>query len=308
VTAPGRPPGTRPRERRAAEAAWRRFHPPRFGLGGGPIGEHPEPAGDVQAAATVDAAYGAGIRFYDTAPRHGLGLSERRLGTALARHPREDFLVSTRAGESVGPGGLYDDLSAGGIRRSLDQSLERLGMDEVDLLLVDQAEARWEPAYPILRELRELGVVRAIGAATERPDRFEPLVSETELDVVQLTGCYTLLDQSAESLLELCRERGVAVVIAGVFHGGMLSGQAGEPADPDLLIRTRRITAVCERYGVSLPQAALAFPARHPAVTSILIGAVSAAEIRTDVALVRQPVPPDLWRELTDQELIAPGH
>lgn len=297
----GRPPGPRTG---TTGGSWLRFRPPRYGFGSGPIGRLPEPVGDVMARATIDSAYGAGIRFFDTAPRHGLGSSERRLGAALSRYPRRDYLVSTRAGELIVDGQLQYDFSADGLLRSLAASLDRLGLEAVDLVMVDQAEQRWETVCPVLRELRDQGAIKAFGVTTRKPDELAPLLHETNLDVVLLSGRYTLLDQSAGPLLHLCRERGVAVIAGGVFGSGLLSGQAPASADQDLVILSQRIAAVCEQYGVSLPQAALAFPIRHPAITSILVGAASPAEIRSDAKLVRQAVPPDLWRELSDQGLI----
>ncbi|MFC0622912.1 aldo/keto reductase [Kribbella deserti] len=279
MTATGRPPGPRAT---ATGGSWLRFRPPRYGFGGGPIGQLPEPEGDVLARATVDSAYGAGIRFFATAPRHGLG-----------------------AAELVVDGRLQYDYSADGVLRSLAESLDRFALEAVDLVVVDEHEACWEKVYPVLRELRDQGAIKAFGVVTSRPDEVAPLVRETDLDAVLLSGRYTLLDQSAAPLVHLCRERGVAVIAGGVFGSGLLSGQADASAGQDLLIRSRRIAAVCERYAVSLPQAALAFPLRHPGVTSILVGAASPAEIRADAALVRQPVPPDLWRELTDQGLLS---
>ena len=248
------------------------FRPPRFGLGGSQLGESPGPDGDAAAVATVDAAYQAGIRFFDTSPAYGD--SERRLGTALQRRPRGEFIVSTKV--------VGDDA-----RTSLQQSAERLGV-AVDLVLTED-----DAAYPALDELRRDGVIKAIGATAGDWQQLDRLVRDVDLDCVLLAGQYSLLDQSAAPLLDRCLARGVSVIVSGVLTPQVL--QVEKSSDPTA-IKARRISAVCERYGVSLPQAALAFPSRHSAVTSVLIAASSPAEIRAAAALVRRPVPAQLWR------------
>jgi D-threo-aldose 1-dehydrogenase len=256
-----------------------RFRPPRFGLGGSHLGEpRGEPEGDpgddtggesadATAVATVDAAYQAGIRFFDTSPAYGD--SERRLGTALQRRPRGEFLVSTKV-----IGADPED--------SVRASSERLG------LAVDLVFAQDDAAYPVLDRLRRDGVIKAFGAVSDDWHELDRLVRDVELDCVLLTAQYELLDQSAKPLLDRCVARGVSAVVSGVLTPQVLHTET---------IQARRLSAVCERYGVSLPQAALAFPSRHSAVTSVLIAASSPAEIRADAALVRQPVPERLWKD-----------
>ncbi|MET9275147.1 aldo/keto reductase [Kribbella sp. NPDC003557] len=253
-----------------------RFRPPRFGLGGSHLGndlpgatadEAADDRADERAVATVDAAYQAGIRFFDTSPAYGA--SERRLGTALRRRPRGEFLVSTK-------------VTGADPEESVRASSERLG------LAVDLVFAQDESAYPALDRLRRDGVIKAVGAASDDWRELDRLVRDVELDCVLLTGRYGLLDQSAKPLLDRCVARAVSVIVAGVLTPQVLQVQT---------IQARRISAVCERYGVSLPQAALAFPTRHAAVTSVMIAASSPAEIRADAALVRQPVPEKLWKD-----------
>lgn len=244
-----------------------RFRPPRFGLGGSHLAESP----DETAIATVDAAYQAGIRFFDTSPAYGD--SERRLGTALQRRQRGEFLVSTKV--------LGADPE-----ESVRASSERLGL-AVDVVF---APAPDESAYPVLDRMRADGVIKAVGATSDDWRELDQVVQSVELDCVLLTRQYSLLDQEAQPLLDRCLARGVSVIAAGIL---VLQAET---------VRARRISAVCERYGVSLPQAALAFPTRHHAVTSVLIAAASPAEIRADAALVRQPVPERLWK---DPELVG---
>ena len=244
-----------------------RFRPPRFGLGGSHLGEPPGPDADATAVATVDAAYQAGIRFFDTSPAYGD--SERRLGTALQKRPRGEFLVSTK-------------VIGADPKTSIDQSSARLG------LAVDVAFAHHESAYPTLDRLRREGTIKAVGAVSDDWQELDRLVRDVELDCVLLTAHYSLLDRTAGPLLDRCLTHGVSVIVSGILTPQVLHADT---------VEARRIAAVCERYGVSLPQAALAFPSRHSAVTSVLIAASSPAEIRADAALVRQPVPDKLWRD-----------
>jgi D-threo-aldose 1-dehydrogenase len=252
-----------------------KFRLPRFGLAGSRLGEPSGPDGDARAIATVDAAYQAGIRFFDTSPAYGA--SEQRLGTALQRLPRGEFLVSTRV---VGAD----------VRESVLQSTERLGL-AVDLVFLED-----EAAYPVLDELRRDGVIKAIGVASGDWQALDRIVRDLEVDTVLLSGQYSLLDQSAKPLLDRCLEHGVAAIVSGILTPQVLQTSTD---------RARQISAVCERYGVLLPQAALAFPHRHSAVTSILIAAGSPAEIRADAALVRRPVPANLWRDPELLELVS---
>lgn len=278
-----------------------KFRLPRFGLGGSPIGELPGPAGDATATVTIDAAYQAGIRYFDTAPRYGAGHSEQRFGTALARRPREEFLLSTKVGRAIDG---TADFSADGIRRSLAESRERLGLS-IDLVLLDDPGERWqqaiEKAVPLLHELRAERLIGAVGVAADDWRLLDRFVRDTELDAVLLAGQYSLLDRSAKPLLDRCLAGGVLAIASGVLSKQVLQiDRSKQTTDPGVIL-ARRISAVCERYGVSLPQAALAFPGRHSAVASVLIGAASRAEIRADAALVRQSVPSELWR---DEELL----
>ncbi|NUR98428.1 MAG: hypothetical protein HOV67_24625 [Kribbellaceae bacterium] len=240
-----------------------RFKPPRFGLGGARLGE----ADEGTAIATVDAAYQAGIRFFETSPAYGD--SEARLGAALRKRPRGEYLLSTRT-LSTDP---EDD-----VRRSS----ERLGQ-AVDLILAENPAA-----FTVLDRLKQDGVIKAIGAVAGDWQQLDELVQDIDLDCVFLTRHYSLLDQQAKPLLDRCQERGVSAIVS-------------EARVPET-VKARSVSAVCERYGVSLAQAALAFPIRHPAVTSVLITASSPAEIRAGAALVRRPVPERLWK---DPELLG---
>ncbi|MEU7740338.1 aldo/keto reductase [Nonomuraea sp. NPDC049158] len=301
---------------------------PRHGFGAAPIAGLYEAVSDEQARATVDAAWSHGVRLFDTAPHYGVGLSERRLGAALA--DRKGFVLSTKVGRLLVPsatGGRDEqgfdvpaafervwDFSGDGVRRSLEESLARLGLDRVDIALIHDPDAHADQAiseaYPALAELRSQGVIGAIGVGMNQwqvPLRF---VQETDIDVVMLAGRYTLIDQSGLPLLDACADKGVRVLAAGVFNSGLLATSTPggtynyEPAPAEVLDRARRIAKVCERYDVPLPQAAMAFPLRHPAVASIVIGARSPEEVATNAALWERPVPDNLWSELEAEGLL----
>jgi D-threo-aldose 1-dehydrogenase len=303
-------------------------------LGCAQLGNLYREVSDRDARATVDAAWRLGVRYFDTAPHYGLGLSERRLGAALASFPRDACLISSKVGRLLEPvevvDGLDDDgyvvpathrrvwdFSRDGIRRSLTESLDRLGLDRVDIVYLHDPDEHWsevvETGYPALAELRAEGIVTAIGAGMNQSAMLADLVRQTDVDVVMLAGRYTLLDQrSLDDLLPACEERGVAVVAAGVFNSGILA--RSEPpeqakydyvdAPAELLERARAIARVCERHGTTLPAAAIAFPLAHPAVVSVCVGARSPEQIELNAARYADDVPTELWAELKADELL----
>jgi D-threo-aldose 1-dehydrogenase len=311
-----------------------------FGAAG--IGGLYAPVSYATASAAVRAAWEAGIRCFDTAPHYGLGQSEERLGAALRDYPREAYVVSTKVGRILEPVQQPhgDDLANGfavpashrrrwdftavGVERSLAESLHRLGLDRVDIVYLhdpdEDVELALREAYPALEKLRDQGVIGAIGVGMNQaavPARF---VRETDIDVVLLAGRYTMLDQSGlDDLLPAAEARGVSMVIGGVFNSGILADpHRGAPYDygavpEDVLTRALRMELVCEKHGIRLRSAALQFPFGHPAVSSVLIGARSADEVRDAVEQARQQIPPKLWHELRATGLLpenvpVPGH
>ena len=251
----------------------------RLALGGAPFGGLYQPMSAAQVAAVVDAAWAQGIRYFDTAPRYGDGVSESLIGRALRGRPRAELVLSTKVGWRFTAGRWVADFTADGIRRSLEQSMQRLGLDRIDIAYLhdpdDHREQALDEAYPALRELREQGVLRAIGLGVNWPGLPAWFVQRADLDVVLLAGRYTVLDRSAEEeMLPLCLERGVAVVAAAVFNSGILVDPSPgarfdyRPAEPEMLARAQRLQTICGRFGVELPAAALQFPMRHPAVRS----------------------------------------
>ncbi|MFL6128532.1 MAG: aldo/keto reductase [Mycobacteriales bacterium] len=307
-----------------------------LGLGGGPLGNLYAEVEDATARATVDAAWEAGVRYFDTAPHYGLGLAERRLGAALADKPRAEYAVSTKIGRLLEPnprrtgsdlaaGGFAvpDDLrrrwdfSADGVRRSLAASLQRLGLDRVDVLLVHDADEHVDQAIaeaiPALVELRDQGVVGAVGVGMNQWQAPLRMVTETPIDVVMLAGRWTLLDRSGAPLLEACAERGVSVLAAAPYNSGLLARPRPTaesfldyvPVRPDPLERATALADACDRHGVELPAAALRFPLRHPAVAAVVAGVRSPNELTAAVDRVRTPIPGQLWTDLqrwTDRE------
>jgi D-threo-aldose 1-dehydrogenase len=301
-------------------------------LGTAPLGNLYAPVAEEDAAATIGSALEAGLTYVDTAPHYGLGLAERRLGRLLAGVPRDRFVVSTKVGrlvrplapgETADPEGFADspparrvwDLSGDGVRRSLEESLERLGLDRVDILLLhdpdDHEREAYEQALPALIGLRDQGVVSAIGAGMNQAEMLTRFVRDLDIDVVLVAGRYSLLDQRAlAELLPTCAARGTAVVVGGVFNSGLLADPRPgatfdyAPAPPELVDRAARLAEVCARHGTPLRAAALAFPFGHPAVTSVLVGARSAAEVQDAVACFEWPVPGELWADLVATGLL----
>jgi D-threo-aldose 1-dehydrogenase len=314
------------------------------GFGGAPLGNMHRILTDDESIAAVTAAWSAGLRYFDTAPLYGHGLSESRIGQALAGQPREDFLVSTKVGrrlEPCAPGqeraGIYRgvpplevvfDYSRDGVLRSLEASHARLGLDRVDILYVHDLErrthgsdaayeARWREltdggGWRALGELRAAGVVAAIGLGVNETAACERLLSELDPDLFLLAGRYTLLEQAPlAGLLPACERRGVGIVIGGPFNSGVLARQGGSydyaDAPREVLARVERLAAACARFDVPLAAAALQFAAAHPAVVSVIPGAQSAAEVETNVGLMDVAIPPALWAALKDEGLIDPA-
>jgi D-threo-aldose 1-dehydrogenase len=296
-------------------------------FGGAPIGGLYAPVSDQVAAATLQAAWDAGIRAFDTAPHYGVGLSEQRIGDFLAGRRRAGFVVSTKVGRrlvpAAGPGfadgadefygtpalSRVRDYSADGALRSLEDSLRRLRLDRVDIALIHDPDEYMsealDGAYPALARLRADGTVGAIGVGVNSASLAEWFVARCDLDCVLVAGRYTLLDDSAaQSLFPLCRSRGVSVLAAGVFNGGILADPAVgarydyAPAAPDVLARARRIAETCARYDVPVAAAALRYVLRHPAVTAAVVGARTPDEIRADAEYLGLSIPDSLWADL----------
>jgi D-threo-aldose 1-dehydrogenase len=298
-----------------------------LGFGAASIASLYRAVDDEQARAAVDAAWDSGIRYFDTAPHYGVGLSERRLGAALRERPCEEYVLSTKVGRLLVPNErrtgsdlahLFDtpddlrrelDYSGRGARRSIEESLIRLGLDRVDIALVhdpdDHVDEALAGAVPELIRMRDEGVVKAVGVGMNQwqaPLRF---VTESDLDVVMVAGRWTLLDRSAAPLLAACAERGVSVLAAAPFNSGLLARPEPvpdshfdyAPPDPRLLDAARRLAALARAHGATLPQVALQFPLRHPCVASVVTGLGHAEHVASAAAGLQAPVPDEFWDE-----------
>lgn len=300
-----------------------------LGFGASPIGNLHRAVSEDSAIAAVTAAWEAGIRYFDTAPHYGLGLSERRLGYALRGRPRDEYAVSTKVGRLLepNPSPTGSDLAAGGfavpddhrrvrdysrdgVHRSLEASLERLGLSRIDIVYVhdpeDFMDAAVNNAIPALIELREQGVVGAVGAGMNYVGPLQRIVAEADIDVLMVAGRWTLVDRSAEVLLDECADRGVAVVDAAPFNSGLLS-RPEPPADAkfdytdapaDVLELAREYARACTARGTALPAAALQFPLRHPAVVSVVAGMRSEGQVNMNVEWISAQIDGELWNEL----------
>lgn len=318
----------------------------RMGFGGAPLGNLYRKVSEEDAQAALQAAYDHGVRYFDTAPQYGLGISERRFGEALRRFGPGDTTLSTKVGrlledcapEDVTPTGFVDvpqkrivyDYSYDGVMRSHEASLARLGVDAIDILLVhdvdvfthgsrEASDARVRElfdagGYRAMEELRAAGTVKAIGAGVNEWEVCETLLGLGDFDCFLLAGRYTLLEQEAlESFLPLCVARDVGIILGGPYNSGILATGAVpgarynyQPAPPEILDRVRRIEAVCAGHGVRLIEAALQFVTGHPAVRTVIPGAVNAAEVEANVALFSRPLPAGLWSDLKGAGLLRP--
>lgn len=316
-----------------------------MGFGTAPLGNLYRSLSEAQARATLEAAWEAGCRYFDTAPLYGLGLAETRLNSFLRELPRHEFVLSTKvgrwlqvvaSGERTGIGKFFDtpsrrevfDYGHDGVRRALEQSFERLGVDRIDILFSHDldifthgskavSDARiaefMAGGYQALRELRQAGAVAAIGAGVNEWQVCQTLAEQGDFDLFLLAGRYTLLEQEAlDTFLPLCQSRGIGIVLGGPFNSGILATGARpgafynyDPAPPDILERVGRIEAVCLSHGVRLAEAALRFPLAHPSVVSVIPGGRTPDEVRANAAALSVAIPPGFWAELKRQGLLA---
>ena len=310
-----------------------------LGLGTAQLGNLYRVTTEIEVTETVDTAWGAGIRYFDTAPHYGLGLSERRLGAALAGRPRDEYVVSTKVGRLLVPSPEtaherdsdgFDvpaerrrvwDFSRDGILRSVEDSLERMGLDRIDILYLHDPDDHFEQASTegigALIELREQGVVAEVGAGMNHAAPLAELIRRADVDIVMCAGRFTLLDDEALSdLLPLAADRGVGVVAAAVYNSGLLSRPRPapdalydyQPAPAELVARANRIADACERHDVTLPDAAIAYALRHPAVVSVVLGARGSSQMRSNADRAATAVPDALWHDLEETGLIPRIH
>ncbi len=320
------------------------LHFSELGFGTAPIGGLYRPVGADEAQATLTAAWDAGVRYYDTAPLYGLGQSETRLNRLLQGKPRADYIVSSKVGrllrvsdrpEGIGKWfatpsriGVYD-YSYDGTLRSIEASLERTGLDSLDILYVHDLDV-WTHGsaaamqahrdnfmaggYRALIRLRDQGVIRAIGGGINEWQSCQWLAERGDFDLFLLAGRYTLREQEAlTSFLPLCQQRGIGVVIGGPYNSGILATGARpgafynyDPAPPAILEKVAAIEATCRAHTIRLVDAAFQFPLQHPAVLSVIPGAQTPGEVEANAAAAAARIPPALWADLKSQGLMRP--
>ncbi len=303
----------------------------RLGLGTAPLGGMFTSVAEQDSDNLIATAFELGINFFDTAPLYGHGRSEIRLGRAL-RAAKQNFVLSTKVGRVLNPTVNADreffkdadatrepiyDWSADGIKRSINESLERLGLDHIDIVLLHDCEDFLEQtiseAYPVLDSYRSQGIIKAVGMGLNLCAPSVKVMKETDLDCALIAGRYTLLDQEAqEELFPLALKKNVSMIIGGVYNSGVLANPVKgasynyAPVSEDLLDRALAIKAFLAERGISLTAAAIQFPLRHPAVATVLTGSRSAAELRANVADFDADIPDSVWSELESSGLIKP--
>ncbi len=317
------------------------LHVTQLGFGGAPLGDLYQRLDENVSLASIRAAHDAGLNLFDTAPLYGHGLSEHRFGHVLRQLPRDSFVLSTKIGRvllSKDPaeiergqwqGGLdfepVFDYSYDGVLRALQDSLQRLAMPQIDILLIhdvdvwthgDQIDRRFdevmEGGYRAMVELRRNGHVRAIGVGVNEADMCARFARAGDFDCMLLAGRYTLLEQGAlDDFLPLCEEKDIGIMLGGPFNSGILATGARPgakynyaDAPPEIMERVGRIERVCDRHGVPLAAAAIQFPLGHCKVASIIPGAVSPAEIERNLATMKVEIPTELWADLRDEGLL----
>jgi D-threo-aldose 1-dehydrogenase len=318
-----------------------------LGFGSAPLGNLFRPVPEKDADATLEAIWKAGIRYFDTAPLYGLGLSETRLNRFLRARKRGDYIISTKVGrlldvcapkDRTGIGKFFNtpsrkerfDYTYDGIMRSLEGSLERLGLDQIDILLVHDCDvfthgseaARdahlktlMSSGYKALVKLRDEKVIKAFGAGLNEWQASQMMAEQGDFDLFLLAGRYTLLEQEAalNSFIPLCEKRGIGLILGGTYNSGILATGAVKgamynysPAPKDVMNSVARIEAVCKRHKVKLPQAALRFPLTHPQVVSVIPGAVSPAQVTQNLKTLATKIPKALWTDLKAEGLLDP--
>jgi len=313
------------------------LHLPRLGYGAANVGNLFRALSDDAAWEILQAAWDVGIRYFDTAPHYGLGLSERRLGAFLATKPRDQFVVSTKVGRLLEPypEGAVEldsendfavpadhrrvwDFSAVGIRSSVEESLERTGLDRFDILYLHDPERHdlqegLDVAIPALAHFRDQGMTRAIGVGSMDTDALLASANTGALDLLMVAGRYTLAEQPAlAEVVPACRANGVGIVNASVFNSGMLATDTpgadaryeyGDVPQP-LLERVQAIAAVCREFEVSLPAAALQYTLRDDTVRSIVVGGSKPQQLEQNAERIAAPIPDELWSTLAERGLI----
>jgi D-threo-aldose 1-dehydrogenase len=291
---------------------------PILGLGTAPISGLYHHIPDDVAIKTVQVAYNLGATLIDTAPLYGAGLAERIVGEAMVGIDRDSYILSTKIGRLINleQESFEIDYSRDGVLRSLESSLKRLKTDRIDILHIhdpdNHPDEALEEAFPAMAELRSQGVVRAISAGMNQWEVLLRFAHYADFDCFLLAGRYTLLEQGALPFLDICAQKGIGVLLAGVFNSGILATGAVvgakhnyRDAHPDILTHTEEIDAICRQHGAPLNAVAMQFAMAHPAVSSLVVGAASPEEVAANVAALHQPIEASLWQTLRQHDLIG---
>ncbi|QAU49646.1 aldo/keto reductase [Bradyrhizobium guangzhouense] len=302
-----------------------------IGLGSAPLGGLFSAVSDADAEATVAKAWSLGVRFFDTAPLYGFGLAEQRLGAFLRQQKRESYAISTKVGRllrapdatTVEDDHFKDapalrpkfDFSYDGVMRSVEESLGRLGLDRVDVLLVHDPDDHYDDAvsgaFRALMRLRDDGTVKAIGSGMNQSEMLTRFAEAVPVDCFLLAGRYTLLDQGAlDALFPVCLAKNIGILLGGIYNSGILANpHTGakfnyEDAGAALVARALELDRLCRKYGTELKAAALQFCMAHPAVTVAVMGARNASEVADNIAMSERAVPQAFWQELRAKNLV----
>jgi D-threo-aldose 1-dehydrogenase len=308
-----------------------------LGFGGAAVGNLYRPTSQEEAFTAIQTAWQSGVRYFDTAPSYGYGLSERRIGDALREYDRSSYVISTKVGRLLIPDSrpkkieqfpgslpfrIEYDYSYDGVMRSFEHSLHRIGTDYIDLVYIHDVgrmthghahdvmmRSLLEGGYRALMELREQKVLRAIGLGVNEWEVCLEIMPHTDLDCFMLAGRYTLLEQKVlQTFFPECVRRGISVIAAGPYNSGVLAnGQHYnyEMADHKTMLRVNAIQKICDAYQIDLPHAALQFPLRHSQVVSVVAGARTEEQVALSVSYAQQQVPSRLWESLKEAELLA---
>ena len=285
----------------------------KIGMGGAPLGG----LDSEIAFDTLDYAYQQGIRYFDTAPLYGAGVSEQHYGSFLRTLPRNQFVLSSKVGRLIIPGDeIPFNYTRDGILRSIDESLARLDLDSLDIVLIHDPDDHYGPAlneaFPTLSDLRDQGIIKAIGAGMNQWEMLVQFAKEADFDCFLIAGRYTLLDHSAlHELMPICLEKDISLILGGPYNSGILASNLEEestyfydPSPPEVIKKAKKIKQVCDRYSTPLKAAAIQFGLMHPSVASTIPGPRSPEEIKDNIDMASISIPGDLWKELKQVNLI----
>jgi D-threo-aldose 1-dehydrogenase len=319
----------------------------RVGLGGVPLGNEFEVVTDEDAESTLQASWEAGVRYFDVSPWYGLGLSERRFGRFLHRQPRDSYVLSTKVGKLLkaspdnhgaelfpyasSPNNVVFDYNADGVKRSIEDSLQRLGIDRIDVVFVhdlspdntllprpwtEEFAVALKGAFPALSKMRDEGIIKAWGVGVNTPEPILRVIQESDPDVCLLASQYSLIDHenALEKVFPVAREHGVGFVVGSSLNAGFIAGSPrynyGDKSwdiPPERIARRDRLRAVADQFGVDLRTAALQFSAAPDVVVALIAGAHTAEQALANASAMTATVPPAFWDELKRQGLIAAG-